>query len=169
MRLLKEPTRRIRFLTQDQAAVLLKELPEHLRDMATFTLVTGLRAANVMGLTWEQVDLSRKLAWIHPDQAKARRAIAVPLNEAAAAVVARQVGRHPERVFTYQGQPVKQVSTKAWHKALARAGIENFRWHDLRHTWPPSTCLSTRAAWARIGHSHPVARVPVFIDSTLTC
>lgn len=135
VRLLKEPTRRIRFLTQDQAAALLKELPEHLREMATFTLATGLRAANVMGLTWEQVDLSRNLAWIHPDQAKARRAIAVPLNETAAAVVARQVGRHPERVFTYQGQPVKQVSTKAWHKALARAGIENFRWHDLRHTW----------------------------------
>ena len=44
--------------------------------MATFTLATGLRAANVTGLTWEQVDLARKLAWIHPDQAKARKAIA---------------------------------------------------------------------------------------------
>jgi integrase len=52
-------------------------LPPHLRDMANFMLATGLRAANVTGLTWEQVDLSRKLAWIHPDQAKARKAIAV--------------------------------------------------------------------------------------------
>jgi len=135
VRLLKEPTRRVRFLTQEQAAALLKELPEHLRDMATFTLATGLRAANVTGLTWDQVDLARKLAWIHPDQAKARKAIAVPLNETAAEVVARQVGKHAERVFTFEGQPVTQVSTKAWYKALKRAGIADFRWHDLRHTW----------------------------------
>ncbi|TLZ28905.1 MAG: hypothetical protein E6K29_10845 [Gammaproteobacteria bacterium] len=38
-------------------------------------------------------------------------------------------------VFTYGAKPVKQLSTKAWYKALARAGIESFRWHDLRHTW----------------------------------
>src|SRR6185312_16171286 len=82
VRLLKEPTRRIRFLTQDQAAVLLKELPQHLRDMAAFALATGLRAANITGLCWDQLDLERKQAWVHPDQAKARRAIAVPLNDA---------------------------------------------------------------------------------------
>ena len=42
-----------------------------------------------------QVDLSGKLAWIHPDQAKARRAIAVPLNDTAMQVVRSQVGKHP--------------------------------------------------------------------------
>ena len=52
---------------------LLAELPEHLADMAAFSLATGLRAANVTGLQWQQVDLTRQLAWIHPDQAKARR------------------------------------------------------------------------------------------------
>jgi len=135
VRLLKEPTRRIRFLSRDQARTLLRELPAHLRDMASFTLATGLRAANVTGLTWEQVDLPRKLAWIHPDQAKARRAIAVPLNETAMDVVRAQRGRHPVQVFTYEGKPIKQVSTAAWYKALKRSGIENFRWHDLRHTW----------------------------------
>ena len=123
VRLLKEPTRRIRFLNQHQARTLLRELPAHLRDMATFTLATGLRAANVTGLTWEQVDLSRKHAWIHPDQAKARRAIALPLNDTALRVVREQRGKHPVRVFTYEGKPIRQVSTAAWYKALPRAGI----------------------------------------------
>src|SRR5665647_3154931 len=36
---------------------------------------------------------------------------------------------------TFKGNPVHQVNTKAWHKVLKRLGIENFRWHDSRHTW----------------------------------
>jgi len=135
VRLLREPTRRIRFLTHVEAERLLAELPEHLADMATFSLATGLRAANVTGLQWQQVDLTRQLAWIHPDQAKARKAIAVPLNGEAMALVRKHVGKHPTYVFSFRGQPIKQLSTKAWYHALKRAGIQDFRWHDLRHCW----------------------------------
>ena len=81
---------------------------------------------------WQQVDLARKQAWVHPDQAKARKAIPVPFNEAALEVVSRQQGKHPVHVFTYEGNPVRQVSTRAWYKALRRAGIGAFRFHDLR-------------------------------------
>ena len=38
-------------LVVTEVATLLKELPDHLRDAAVFALATGLRAANVMGLT----------------------------------------------------------------------------------------------------------------------
>jgi len=44
-------------------------------------------------------------------------------------------GRHSKYAFTYREKPIKQLTTKAWYKALKRAGIENFKWHDLRHTW----------------------------------
>lgn len=40
-----------------------------------------------------------------------------------------------ERVFTYRGRPISWANTLAWSKELKRAGIENFRWHDIRHTW----------------------------------
>ena len=135
IRMLKEPTRRVRFLTREEAQTLLSELPEHLSEMVAFSLATGLRKANVTGLQWTQVDLVRRLAWVHPDQAKARRAIAVPLNDEAVATIRRQIGKHLTHVFSYKGKPITQVNTKAWYAALKRAGIENFRWHDLRHTW----------------------------------
>ena len=60
--MLKEPTRRIRFLSRDEAQRLLAALPEHQADMAAFALATGLRASNVTGLEWSQVDLVRRLA-----------------------------------------------------------------------------------------------------------
>jgi len=135
VRMLNEPKRRIRFLTRDEAQRLLAALPEHLGDMAAFSLATGLRAANVTGLQWSQVDLVRRLAWIHPDQAKARKAIAVPLNAEAVALIRKQLGRHQTHVFSFRGKPIQQLSTKAWYAALERAGIADFRWHDLRHTW----------------------------------
>ena len=135
IRMLKEPTRRIRFLSQDEAQRLLAALPAHLADMAAFTLATGLRRANVTGLLWSQVDVVRRLAWIHPDQAKTRRAIAVPLNAQALGLISKQVGKHRTHVFSFRGKPTRQVGTKAWYHALERAGIQDFRWHDLRHTW----------------------------------
>jgi integrase len=135
IRMLPEPKRRVRWLAEEDVERLLAELPEHLAEMARFTLATGLRQRNVTGLAWSQVDLERRVAWIHPDQAKARKAIAVPLNADALAVLRRQAGKHPERVFTFQGRPIAKANTRAWRKALGRTGIEDFRWHDLRHTW----------------------------------
>jgi integrase len=135
VRLLREPIRRVRYHKKGQAESLLLHLPGHIAEMAAFSLATGLRKSNVTGLCWSQVDLTRRLAWIHPDQSKTRKAIAVPLNVDALRIVSLQVGKHPIRVFCYKGEPVAQVTTAAWYKALKRCGIDDFRWHDLRHTW----------------------------------
>jgi len=135
IKLYREPKRRVRYLNASQANALLCELPDHLADMVRFSLATGLRKSNVTKLEWSQVDLTRRVAWIHGDQAKAGKPIHVSLNDTAMNVLTKQVGKHPERVFTFRGKPITQVGTKAWYRALERAGIKDFRWHDLRHTW----------------------------------
>lgn len=135
VRMLAEPKRRVRWITREEADCLINELPEHSADMTRFGLATGLRESNITQLEWSQLDLTRRLAWVHPDQAKSRKAIAVPLNRDAILVLRRQQGKHPLKVFTYKGQPVLRVNGKAWRAALKRAGITNFRFHDIRHTW----------------------------------
>jgi integrase len=135
IKLYREAKRRVRYLSATQAAMLIQELPQHLADMVTFSLATGLRRSNVTKLEWSQVDMQRNVAWIHGDQAKAGKPIHVTLNATAIAVLTKQIGKHPRSVFCYKGKSITQVNTKAWYKALKRAGIEDFRWHDLRHTW----------------------------------
>lgn len=131
----KEPKKRIRWITRSQAKALIHELPRHLADLAEFTLATGLRQTNASMLRWSQVDMERRVAWVHPDQSKSGRAISVPLNNDAMRVLQRQDSTGSDYVFLYRGQPVERTSTKAWYAALERAQIEDFRWHDLRHTW----------------------------------
>ncbi len=110
------------------------ELPEHLAARVRVSLATGLRQRNVVELEWPQVDMDRRCAWIFADQAKGARGIAVALSSEAMAVL-RQQPRIHERVFLYKGRPVSRVNNHAWRTALRRAGIENFRLHDLRSTW----------------------------------
>jgi len=133
--LYKEPDGRTRSLSLAEFQRLHSELPPHLADMALFTVATGLRQANVAKLEWLEVDMEQRHAWIPANKYKNGRPHAVPLNEIALAVLQKQIGKHKEYVFTFRGNPVANVSTKAWWAALERAGIENFRWHDLRHTF----------------------------------
>jgi integrase len=135
VQLFPEPSTRVKFLTREQAARLVQELPDHLADMVEFSLATGLRQKNVRLLQWEQVSLECKKAWVEAHASKSGRAISVPLSDQALRVLRRRKGRHPKWVFALNGKPVYCPNTRAWRKALKRAGIEGFRWHDLRHTW----------------------------------
>jgi integrase len=135
VRMSRVEAKRIRWLSHDEAERLLAALPPHLAEMVRFSLATGVRESNVTGLQWSQIDLPRRCAWIHADQAKGKRSFAVPLNEDALACIRRQIGKHAEFVFTYRGEPVTRANNHAWRNALKRSGVEDFRWHDLRHTW----------------------------------
>jgi integrase len=75
--MLPEPNRRVRWITYEEVDRLIAALPIHLVPVVKFSLETGLRRSNVTGLQWSQIDLARRTAWIHPDQAKTRKAIAV--------------------------------------------------------------------------------------------
>jgi integrase len=126
---------RIRWLTREEAARLLNELPTHLRRMAAFTLATGLRRHNVTHLRWRSVDMGRAVAYVEASEAKGKKPIGVPLNGDALSILRECLGDDPEWVFVYKGRPVVRTGVGAWRKACKRAGLVDFHWHDLRHTW----------------------------------
>lgn len=123
------------WLTRPQFKALLPFLPEHTRDLAKFAVATGLRKANITGLTWDRVDLKRGTAFVLGSDAKAGVGIAVPLNTEAVALLKSRVGIHKTYCFTFQGSRVQDVATNAWRAAVKAAGHEGLRFHDLRHTW----------------------------------
>lgn len=132
----KEPAGRIRWITRDEARRLLDAIDDvWMRDVARFGFATGLRQSNIIELEWSQVDLGARRAWIHPDQAKARKPIGVPLNADAVAVVRARLGQHRTHVFAQGDVAPWYWDTKRWHAACRRASIERFRFHDVRHTW----------------------------------
>lgn len=133
-----EEGKRVRFIEKDEARALLRELPRHLKDKVVFALSTGLRDRNVRELEWSEVDLPNRMATISGTKMKNGKPLSIPLNDTAYELLRKRSqdkGRDERWVFAYGGRPVQRSNTKAFRKALKRAGIENFRWHDLRHTW----------------------------------
>lgn len=126
---------RVRYLTQDQAKQLLERLPAHQAEVVRFALATGLRQGNILGLRWDQVDMTRRIAMIEHGGTKNGEALGIPLNDLALSVLIRQQGKHDDFVFTFRGAPLRNANNRAWRAALKACGITDFRWHDLRHTW----------------------------------
>jgi integrase len=59
----------------------------------------------------------------------------VVLNRVARSVVEARRGMDPDHVFTYEGHPITRILTSGWSRGRSRAGLEQVRVHDLKHTF----------------------------------
>src|SRR3546814_14198422 len=101
-----------RDMTNEQGEALLEAVPGHQREVVLFALTTGRRQGNILGLTWDRVNMARRMATIGHGDTKNGSALGVPLNEVALAVLQRQWGKHPTHVFTYRGNPLRSAHTR---------------------------------------------------------
>ncbi|QRQ80669.1 tyrosine-type recombinase/integrase [Paralysiella testudinis] len=83
-------------------------------------------------------DLSATAEVLHCHQETVRSwCLGVPLNTQALEVLNRRFGQHQTFVFASPKtqKPLGGICSKIWKVALSQAGITDFRWHDIRHTW----------------------------------
>jgi integrase len=125
----RESNKRETFLTREQAEALLENLMPKYRAAVRFAMLTGLRRANVLGLRWDAVNLETATAKVDAEEAKGGKQIIVPLNESAVALLEEL----PHREGSVFG--IGHISRSVWQTACKKAGVPDFRFHDLRHTW----------------------------------
>lgn len=163
--------KRVRWLEHEEAKRLIDECPEPLKSVVKFALATGLRRSNIINLEWQQIDMQRRVAWVNPEDSKSNRAIGVALNDTACKVLRDQIGNHHKWVFVHTRawhrpdssltpaiRKMRVDDNRAWNSACKRAGIEDFRFHDLRHTWAswliqsgvPLSVLQEMGGWESI-------------------
>ena len=127
-----------RWLTPGEEERLLAATPDWLREINTFALNTGMRQGEILSLQWQDVDFARGTLVVMKSKNRERRTI--PLNSTVFAVLAAKqaaCGRKDGPVFTTStGTRLKaRYVVRAFTKARDRAGIPDFRFHDLRHTF----------------------------------
>jgi len=144
------PRGRVRFLSEDSEAPdgsviegertrLLKAGEEsknsYLYTVVVLALSTGMRQGEIMGLTWEDVDLHQGRATLHETKNGERRVVPLP-GKALELLKEHSKVRRLDTNLLFPGKnPKKPMDLRApWEAALKKAGIEDFRFHDLRHS-----------------------------------
>jgi len=133
----KENNRRLRYLTENEIQCLLKECPNHLGEIVEVALHTGMRRGELFNLRWR--DIAGRFVYITKSKTDEPRQI--PINKTLSKVLKRiklrqwRKGIQSEYVFTYNGQNIRDTVKTAFGAAVKRAGIVDFRFHDLRHTF----------------------------------
>ncbi|OBX07406.1 integrase [Gallibacterium salpingitidis] len=133
-----EPKKRIRWITQTEAKRLLNCITlEWMRNVCSFALMTGARMTEILTLTWNKIDFTRKIAIVTSDIAKSGHARSLPLSKEAINFL-RKLEKNKISEFVFhrgKGKLIKDIDRDHLKVALDKANIKDFRFHDFRHTW----------------------------------
>ncbi|PLY16772.1 MAG: integrase [Sedimenticola sp.] len=134
-----EPRGRVRFLDDDERSKLLaacrSNKDKHLYAIVILAISTGMRQGEILNLTWKDIDLGRSRLILHETKNNERRS--VPVVGLAHEVLCElsKVRRIDSQLVFPSSQPETPIKIhKSFNMALTEAGIEDFRFHDLRHT-----------------------------------
>ncbi len=133
----KENNKRDRWLTPEEEKRLLNTLEGRYKEIVIQALNTGMRQDEILSLRWPEVDLFRRTLTILKSKNGERRTI--PLNQTALELLkAKNKVRHISN-YVFPSQVGTKIQTnrlvRAFIKAVKRAGLEDFHFHDLRHTF----------------------------------
>ena len=136
VRLGREPEGRQRFLSEEEAARLLVACTEskngYLKAIVTTVLHTGMRRGEILGLTWERVNFARGVLLL--DRTKSDRRREVPMNRAVYDALSALPTEPREGLLFHRGGAAWGAIRTAFETACTRAKLDDFRFHDLRHT-----------------------------------
>jgi integrase len=134
VKLLKENNERNRILSPEEYIRLLAHCPAHIKPIVKLAYHTGMRQGEILNLTWGQVDVKKGFIKLAPEHCKSNDGRLVPLTpELVELFKAMPRGLPAVKVFTYAGRQIGAIKT-AFKPACKRARIEDFSFHDLRHT-----------------------------------
>ena len=141
IKLFKENNQRLRFLEKEEIDKLLRNCSKHLRPIVAVALNTGMRKGEILGLKWYDIDIKRSV--IHLLDSKNGEKREVPINDIIKKTLIA-VPKHPESQYIFcnkEGKPYSDIK-KSFFTALKKAGIINFHFHDLRHTFASHLVMS---------------------------
>ncbi len=134
VKLAKENNQRIRYLTHEEEERLIAACQEHLQPVVIAAIHTGFRKSELLSLTWDDVNFQRRVVTVQAGYAKNGESRSVPMNDVLKRTLELSKTFEGAVFRNRHGQPYKSVNT-AFTNAVKRAEIEDFTFHDLRHTF----------------------------------